>query len=90
MGRSPPVSFDELVAVAAPDDLRPAIDRLLAEKERMCEKDEAARIPEVDAFIADGLTRYGRIADELDAGGPHLWEPLEEVFLSILGLDDAE
>ena len=89
-GSQPPVSFDELVAVAAPDDLRPAIDRLLAAKERMCEKDEAARIPEVDAFIADGLTRYGRIADELDAGGPHLWEPLEEVFLSILGLDDAE
>ncbi len=88
-GSQPPVAFAELVAAAAPESLRPAIGRLLAEKERMCEKDEAARIPEVDAFIADGLARYGRLADELDAGGPRLWEPLEEVFLSTLGLDDA-
>ena len=79
----PPVDFNRLVEAVAPDDLLPAIDRLLEAKSHMCEKDEGPRIPQIDAFIVDGLTRYAQHpATWEDVKQP--WEPLEGLFFDII------
>ena len=83
----PPVAFDELVAAAAPKELLPAIDQLLAAKTQMCEKDEGPRIPQVDAFVDDALARYAAPPATWPAEEKRRWEPLEEVFLKVLGLE---
>lgn len=82
-GEQPPVLFSELVDAAAPDDLRPAIERLLAAKAHMSEKDEGPRIPEVDAFVEEKLVLY--CAESLEwEEGDRPWEPLDELFFAML------
>lgn len=81
----PPVAFDELVRAAAPDALLPAIEELLAAKAHMNEKDEAPRIPAVDAFIEDALARYGEPPADWPKDDTRPWEPLEELFCNIVG-----
>lgn len=85
-GTQPPVAFDELVEAVAPENLKPAIEHLLSAKAQMCEKDEGPRIPEVDAFVADALERYAHAGDAVEVESQRWWEPLEEVFLHILGV----
>lgn len=85
-GLQPPVRFAELVAAAAPEDLKPAIAQLLDAKVHMCEKDEGERIAQIDAFIADGLVRYDRVAADMKPDGCGGWDELEQVFLDVVGV----
>ena len=84
----PPVAFDQLAAAAAPDELRPALDDLLAAKVHMCEKDEGPRIAAIDAYVESALRRYEKLAAEYPDDGDRAWEPLDAVFLQVLGLQD--
>lgn len=81
----PPVAFDELVDAAAPAGLRPAIDELLAAKSQMNERDEAVRIPAIDAFIDDALMRYAKPPADWPEEETRSWEPLEELFCKVVG-----
>lgn len=84
----PPVAFDKLVDAAAPCDLRPAIDELLAAKAQMNEKDEAARIPAIDAFVEDALMRYAKPPVDWPEDEARSWEPLEELFRKVIGVSE--
>ena len=85
----PPVAFDELVDAAAPVELLPAIEQLLAAKAHMNEKDEAARIPAVDAFIEDALVRYAKPPAHWPEDAARPWEPLEDLFCEVVGAPEG-
>ena len=55
----PPVAFDELVAAVAPQNLRSAIDELLALKRSTGELGLGDPVPVIGKFIEDELERYG-------------------------------
>lgn len=82
----PSVDIHPLIDAVAPDSLKDAIDVLLARKAEMTEKDLGPRIPEIDAFISEGLAKYGEISKEMDYDANKDWGPLDAIFLeTVLG-----
>lgn len=83
----PPIDFHELVRVVAPEGLKPSIEKLLAAKAKMNEKDTGPRIPEIDAFIDESLVKYGALSKEMESDLVEDAGPLDDVFLEILRCD---
>ena len=87
----PPVDIHPLIDAVAPDDLKAAIDVLLARKSQMTEKDLGPRIPEIDAFIEEALVKYGEKSKQMDYDVNKDWGPLDAVFMqTVLGRQRAE
>lgn len=90
----PPVPFDQLVDAVAPDDLRPAIARLLALKRAQGELDVGPPVPEINAFIEQELHRHENAF--AGPGRPDLLEraavrvQLNEIFRQAIRETEAE
>lgn len=77
----PPVLFDELRNSVLEDDMKPAVEDLLAKKIRMSEADKAPKIDLINRYIEEKLDYYKAMADTMADDRKTDWEPLETLFI---------
>lgn len=80
----PPVLFDELFNTVLEDDMKAAVEELLAKKIQMSESDKAPKILLVNQYIENKLTYYKALADSMSDDRNPDWEPLENEFRKIV------
>ena len=80
----PPVFFDELRNAVLEDDMKPAVEDLLAKKIRMSEADKAPKIDLINRYIEEKLDYYKAMADTMADDRKTDWEPLEKLFIDNL------
>ena len=80
----PPVLFDELRNAVLEDDMKPAVEDLLAKKIRMSEADKAPKIDLINRYIEEKLDYYKAMADTMADDRKTDWEPLEKLFIDNL------
>ena len=80
----PPVLFDELRNSVLEDDMKPAVEDLLAKKIRMSEADKAPKIDLINRYIEEKLDYYKAMADTMADDRKTDWEPLEKLFIDNL------
>lgn len=82
----PPVLFSELAESELEADLKPLINRLLAEKSESGETDRIKRIPALDDYIESSLEAIQKRLDSMENGEICGWDRLNKIFLSALSL----
>ena len=80
----PPVLFDELFHTVLEDDMKPAVEDLLAKKVKMSESDKAPRIEKINQYIEEKLAYYKAVAESMKDDRNPDWEPLEKAFRDIV------
>lgn len=80
----PPVLFDELVNAVLEDDMKAAVEDLLAKKVKMSEADKAPRIEEINRYIEEKLSYYKMTVDSMADDRKPDWEPLETAFRKLV------
>lgn len=80
----PPVLFSELAESELESDVKPIINRLLAEKSESGETDRIKRIPPLDDYIAGSLEAVQKRLDSMEDGEVCGWDKLNKIFLSAL------
>ncbi len=80
----PPVLFDELFHTVLEDDMKPAVEDLLAKKVKMSEADKAPRIEKINQYIEEKLSYYKEAAESIKDDRNPDWEPLEKAFRDIV------
>ena len=80
----PPVLFDELRNAVLEDDMKPAVEDLLAKKISMSEADKAPKIDLINRYIEEKLDYYKAMADTMADDRKTDWEPLEKLFIDNL------
>ena len=86
----PPVLFDELFNSALEDDMKPAVEELLAKKVKMSEADKAPKIDVINQYIEEKLAYYKDLLEKMDDDRNPDWEPLEDIFRKIVVDPDKE
>ncbi len=81
----PPVRFDELLKQPLPAELLAEIDKMLRIKEQSGEKDEHPHLPGIQQYIEGEINRLSDRLAAMPQTGREEWEPLEALFLRILG-----
>lgn len=81
---APPVLFDELLEMELSQELRTAVDELLAIKRYTTEKEENPQIPAIRDFIQEETVRQKNIAYSLIDDRNRDWTPLNRVFREIV------
>ena len=81
----PPVLFDELFHAVLEDDMKAAVEDLLARKVKMSEADKAPRIERINQYIIDKLAYYKTLLESMEDDRNPDWEPLEKAFMDVLG-----
>ena len=76
----PPVLFEELLTMDIPDELRRAIDELLAVKKITTEAEELPHIPVIMEFIQSETARQKEIAAQMPDDRNRNFSALNEVF----------
>ena len=80
----PPVLFDELIDSVLEEDMRAAVEDLLAKKVQMSESDKAPKIPMINQYIENRLSYYKDLLESMvDDRNPE-WQLLEEVFRKLV------
>lgn len=80
----PPVLFDELVRTVLEDDMKAAVEDLLAKKINMSESDKAPKIEKMNRYIEEKLAYYKEFAESMEDDRNPDWEPLEKIFRDII------
>lgn len=80
----PPVLFDELRSSILEEDMKPAVEDLLAKKVKMSEADKAPKIEMINRYIEEKLDYYKAMADTMEDDRNSAWEPLEKLFINNL------
>lgn len=80
----PPVLFDELFNTVLEDDLKAAVEDLLAKKVKMSEADKAPKIDTVNQYIEEKLAYYKMLLDTMVDDRKPDWEVLDEIFITVL------
>jgi len=80
----PPVLFDELINVVLEENLKAAVEDLLAKKIKMSESDKAPKVDVINQYIEDKLIYYKALVETMDDDGNPDWDPLEDVFRKIV------
>ena len=83
---SPPVLFDELFNSVLEDDMKSAVEELLAKKVQMSESDTAPKIPVINQYIEDKLVYYKALVDGMDDDRNPDWIPLEDAFRKLVNI----
>lgn len=86
----PPVLFDQLAAEMLDDEMKPVIDRFLERKKLMAESERAPRIPEIDDYIRRRSEECEIYCRQIEDGRNPDWEPLNQLFLSLLKKEKAD
>lgn len=82
----PPVLFDELFNSVLEEDMKPAVNELLARKIQMSEADKAPKVDFINQYIVKKLTYYKQLISSMSDDRNPDWEPLEKIFLKINGI----
>lgn len=82
----PPVLFDELFNSVLEDDMKSAVEELLAQKMQMPESDTAPKIPVINQYIEDKLVYYKALVDGMDDDRNPDWIPLEDAFRKLVNI----
>lgn len=80
----PPVLFDELFNSVLGDDMKPAVEDLLAKKVKMSEADKAPRIEIINEYIEKNLSYYKTLPESMPDDRNPDWEPLEKEFINVI------
>ena len=80
----PPVLFDELRNSVLEDDMKLAVEDLLAKKIKMSEADKAPKIDLINKYIEEKLDYYKAMADTMADDRKTDWEPLDKLFIDNL------
>lgn len=80
----PPVLFDELVDAVLEDDMKAAVEDLLAKKVKMSEADKAPKIEIINRYIEEKLSYYKALVDSMKDDRNPDWEPLEIEFRKLV------
>lgn len=76
----PPVLFDELFNTVLEDDMKTAVEDLLAKKVKMSESDKAPKIEKINQYIEEKLVYYKALVETMADDRNPDWEPLEIEF----------
>lgn len=82
----PPVLFDELFNSVLEEDMKPAVNELLARKIQMSEADKTPKVDFINQYIVKKLTYYKQLISSMSDDRNPDWEPLEKIFLKINGI----
>lgn len=80
----PPVLFDELLNSVLEEDMRVAVEDLLAKKVQMSESEKAPGIPVINQYIEEKLAYYKKLVEGMTDDRKPEWKPLEAVFRKIV------
>ncbi len=80
----PPVLFDELAGAVLEDDMKAAVEDLLAKKVKMSESDKAPRIEKINQYIEEKLSYYKVLVDSMKDDRNPDWESLENEFRKLV------
>lgn len=83
----PPVLFDELLGAVLEDEMKAAVEDLLAKKIQMRESDKAPKIEVINQYIEEKLGYYKALAESMEDDRNADWEPLEDVFRRLVNND---
>jgi hypothetical protein len=82
----PPVLFDELFNTVLEDDMKAAVEDLLAKKVKMSESDKAPRIDIINKYIEDKLEYYKVLVEIMVDGRNSDWDSLDKLFITMLAI----
>ena len=85
-GTPPPMPFSELAAAELDSSIKEEVARLLELKSAASESERYGHIEALDRYLEESLEELSEIADTISPTGSKEWEPLDRVFLSLLGL----
>lgn len=80
----PPVLFDELVNAVLENDMKVAVEELLAKKVKMSESDKAPKIEKINQYIEEKLAYYKALLETMPDDRNPDWEPLDEAFFRMV------
>lgn len=80
----PPVPFRDLCREVLEEEMRPAVENLLAEKMRMSEGEEGERLDRINEFILRELNYYKEKTEQMADDRNTDWEDLDRLFRRIL------
>lgn len=80
----PPVLFDELFNSVLENDMKAAVEDLLAKKVKMSESDRAPKIEKINQYIEEKLAYYKALLETMADDRNSDWEPLDEAFVRMV------
>ena len=80
----PPVLFHELFNSVLENDMKAAVEELLAKKVKMSESDKAPKIETINQYIEEKLAYYKELLETMPDDRNPDWEPLDEAFLRMV------
>ena len=80
----PPVLFDELVNTVLEEDMKAAVEDLLAKKVKMSESEKGPRVEAINNYIEEKLEYYKSIVETMEDDRNTDWDALEEEFRWVL------
>ena len=80
----PPVLFDELFNSVLGNDMKAAVEELLAKKVKMSESDMAPKVEKINQYIEEKLAYYKALLETMPDDRNPDWEPLDEVFVRMV------
>ena len=76
--------LDELADAVLEDDMKAAVEDLLAKKVKMSESDKAPKIEKINQYIEEKLSYYKALVDSMKDDRNPDWEPLETEFRKLV------
>ena len=80
----PPVLFDELFNTVLEDNMKAAVEDLLAKKVKMSESEKAPKIDVINQYIEEKLLYYKTLVETMTDDRNPDWNPLEQAFIKVL------
>ena len=80
----PPVLFHELFNSVLENDMKAAVEELLAKKVKMSESDKAPKIETINQYIEEKLAYYKELLETMPDDRNPDWEPLDEAFFRMV------
>ena len=80
----PPVPFHELFDSVLENDMKAAVEELLAKKVKMSESDKAPKIETINQYIEEKLAYYKELLETMPDDRNPDWEPLDEAFFRMV------
>lgn len=80
----PPVPFHELFDSVLENDMKAAVEELLAKKVKMSESDKAPKIETINRYIEEKLAYYKELLETMPDDRNPDWEPLDEAFFRMV------
>lgn len=76
--------FDELFNTVLEDNMKAAVEDLLAKKVKMSESDKAPKVERINQYIEEKLLYYKTLVETMTDDRNPDWNPLEKVFIEAL------